>query len=238
MKSLLVLLSVLAAFCALSVPSQAGVPQAVLSWGSSCPTLEKNVNFAPGTYTLWIGVKNLDPVDVLFGSDIWLEYGPGVADAWRFDDAGCQTGSGVDLNNKPNSPGCPALLGTNPLSITDFHYDPVSQKMSVRLACVFDDFTPTSGVNYTIWNLVFNHTSSIAGTDANDATCDHAEQPLCISMHEPTDPNQPSYIGLVNGTYDYFTFANPSDQFVSWNMGCSPVPVQPATWGRVKGLYR
>jgi len=239
MNSLRILVCVAVASVVLATAAWPANPQGMISWGSSCPAQEKNVNFTgPGVYHMWVGIKNLTPADVNFGTDLRIEYGPPVPDAWRFDDTVCQTGSGVTLNNDPNTPSCPSLVGTLPLAITAFTYDPVGQTMEIRLAVVYDDYTPASGVTYTIWNLLFDHSGSIAGTDANDATCDHAEQPLCFAFHDPNDLSLASYLALTGGVHAYLTFANPSDQFASWNMGCQPVPAKTTTWGRIKGTYR
>src|SRR5262249_43665424 len=86
MRRLVVIWSIaIAASVAIAAESGAQNPQAVLSWGSSCPTVIQNLNFgSPGQIAeLWIGVKNLTAADANAGSDINLFYGPPVADAWR-----------------------------------------------------------------------------------------------------------------------------------------------------------
>src|SRR5262245_45810319 len=122
MKTVLLLLCL----GSLATPAFAQNPQAVLSWGSACPVAVRNANFTgPGHYQLWLGLKNLTPADKNVGTDSWIFYSPSVPDAWRFDDTGCQTGSNVDLNNLPNSPSCPPMVGSNPLSITNLAYNTV-----------------------------------------------------------------------------------------------------------------
>lgn len=212
--------------------------QAVLSWGSSCPTVVRNMNFgSPGHYLLWLGLKNLTAADKNVGTDSWLFYGPTVPDAWRFDDAGCQTGSQVALDNLPNTPACPPMVGTNPLSITNFFYNTSTGRMEVRLAIVYDDFTPVAGTNYTLWNINFDHSFSHVGTDNNPSTCDNVQVPLCISISDPNDVDHPSLLLLTTGQNEIYHFGDPRDQFASWNMGCMPVPAQQTTWGRIKAVY-
>src|SRR5262249_13202058 len=134
--------------------SRAQNPQAVLSWGSSCPTIMQNMNWgSPGTYEMWVGVKNLTALDENEGSDIFLFYGAPAPDAWRFDDLGCQTSSQLQLTNDANSKGCPAVLGTQPFRLTSFTYDPVGMRMTVRLTVTYNPVVPSPGVTYTLWNL-------------------------------------------------------------------------------------
>lgn len=240
MRVFLVSLLVAGSLLAVTSTSWAQNAQIMVSWGASCPTIVRNQDFTgPGTYHLWVGAKNLSPADKNYGYDVRLFYGPGVPDAWRFDDAGCQTGSKATAANVPNSPSCPALLGGLPLAITGFDYDnQVPQRMMVILAVAYDDLTPAAGGTYTLWDIHFDHASSVAGTDSDPATCDNAGEPLTIGFADPTDPNWASYMGLSDGSYEKFHFADPADQFVSWNTDHAPVATKPVTWARVKGLYR
>jgi len=210
-------------------------PQAELSWGSSCPTVIQNMNWgSPGTYEMWIGVKNLTANDVNAGAEVHLVYGPPIADAWRFDNGGCQSPGYVQMTNDANSKGCPALLGARPLTLTNITYDPVAQKMDILLAVVYDAVTPTPGVTYTLWNIFFDHQYSIFGT--NDPNyCFNAGKPMCLTI---ADPSYPSYLISDSGSNLPFTFAKPSDATASWNYGCVPVATLPATWGRIKASYR
>src|SRR5262245_17692766 len=135
-------------------------PKAVISWGTTCPTQIPNMNFGTGPYQIWIGVKNLTAADGNVGTDFNVFYGPNVPDSWRFDDTGCQTGSQVTLNTNANNKGCPALKGANSLTITAFQIDTgvgAGTRMNIRLAITYDNFVPAAGVNYTSWNLIFDH---------------------------------------------------------------------------------
>src|SRR5262249_54135623 len=88
------------ATAALSTAGWAQNPQAVMSWGSACPTVVTDKTFTqmstdgtvPNPYPMYIMAKNLTAADANVGTDINLFYGRGLPDAWRFDDAGCQTG--------------------------------------------------------------------------------------------------------------------------------------------------
>src|SRR5262245_15206971 len=215
-------------------------PQVMVSWGNQCPTIETNKDFTgPALYSLWIGLKNLTVADRNVAFDVSLFYGPTVPDAWRFEINGCQTPARAMMNELPNTKACPAMVGANPETITDFYYDSVTQRMQIRLASVYNAFNPSPGITYTLWNVIFDHTHSVSGADADPGTCDNAGLPLCLSIPDPSDPEFPPLLITTDNTVVYFHFANPSDQFVSWNSGCDPpVPSGQTTWGKIKESYR
>lgn len=223
---------------ALAPASWAQNPQAVISWGTSCPTVVKNMNFTgPGAYRLWVAIKNLTPADQNVGVDLWLFAGTPVPDAWRFDDIGCQTQTRIASNNLPNTKACPAMLGTNPLSITGVEYDVATHRESLRFVYTYDAFTPATGITYTMWNIIFDHSHSVAGSDADPTTCDNAGAPLSIAISDPSDVDHQSYVLTTANVSEPLHFADPSDQSVTWN-GEQPIATQPTTWGRIKSEYR
>jgi len=200
----------------------------------------------PIVYNMVVGVKNCTTADQNVGTDFQIYYGPNVPDAWRFDDAGCQTGSQVVLSNSTTK-ACPSMKGANSLAITNIAMEPTGapgglSRMNVRLSITYDAFTPAAGVVYTVWNVAFNHAFSSTGpTPPDNSTCGNADQPLCISMTSTTDPSlQPSFLLTTTNINEYFTFADPLDQFLLWNSatGCpASVPTKTSTWGAVKSLY-
>jgi len=229
--------------CAILIIALASIatasPQVFLSWDASCPTVVQNKNWSgPANYSMYVALKNLTAADKNVGTEVTLAYGPPVADAWRFDDVGCQYASQVLMTITPNSPGCPAMTSTNSLTLGVFVYDSASQTMHLRLENTYDAFTPSPGVTYTLWNLTFNHAISISGHDNNPSTCDNAATPMCIYMPNPADPNTPSWLWTPAGGTEPFTFAQASDGMLSWNAGCQPVPTLASTWGRIRAMYR
>jgi hypothetical protein len=235
-----------AATAALSTAGWAQNPQAVMSWGAACPTVVSNMAFTTATtYPMYIAIKNLTANDVNVGTDINLFIGRGVPDCWRFDDAGCQTGSQVSINNNGTKL-CPMLRGTNPLAITAFQYygSESPTRENVRLAITYDNnVVPAPGTTYIAWNVIFDHTFSVTGAGAPPATCGGAAQPLCIAM---TDPSMRDYASVQSvllentGTAAPLTFAAPTDGYLTWNGGLNcpgAVPTEPATWGKLKALY-
>jgi hypothetical protein len=199
-----------------------------LSWGTCDPQVP-NQNFSgPGVYTLVLSVQGAATVNE--GHDSELRIHPAVPEAWRFDDAGCQTETRLNLQNAGVNGSCPAMLGNNPLSITSYYLD-VDGSAALRLAVTYDDLATVAGQRYVLWQIGFDHSHSIAGTDADPATCDGA----AVGLNFTVTPQilQTNGIALAASM-------EPGDQPVTWNGGqaSNRTRVQPTTWGRLKGLYR
>jgi len=227
-------------------------PQALLSWGlnTACttptPTVVTNNDFTagPGIYSLYIALKNV--VDNNSAYDVRLMIGPNCPDAWRFDDAGCQLAPQVAITQTGNGKtACPVLRGTAPLPLTGTFYDASggpNGRLEIRLAVAYDVFTPTLGPNqyYMLWTLAFDHSVSVVGTSPDANHCGGAEVPQCLAISE--DPGKESFLLNDQNQHENFTYINPHDQYITWaaasNCPGTVVPTQPATWGRVKGLYR
>ena len=235
-----------AATAALATAGWAQNPQGFLSW-NTCPTVTGSMTYTTATiYNMVVGVKNVTAADQNVGTDFQIYYGPNVPDSWRFDDAGCQTGSQVALTNSTTK-ACPSMKGANSLAITNLAMEPTGapgglSRMNVRLSITYDAFTPAPATTYTVWNVAFNHAFSNTGpTPPDNSTCGGAEQPLCFTMTNTTDPAQgPSFLLTTTNINEYFTFATPSEQFLLWNSatGCpGSVPTTPSTWGGIKALY-
>ena len=230
MKRLLSIFTIVIALsAAVSPTAHAQNPEVVLSWGGLCPTVVKNMDFTgPQPYVLWVGAKNLTASDRNVGSQVTLNLGPTVADAWRFDNSGCQGQSLITAYSDaahPDSKSCPTMTGTNELRIYNYSYDPGTMRASLGMATSYDAFTPSPGVTYTLWKVYFDHTYSVAGVDGDPLTCDNAGQSMPISI---TAGVASSYLTLAaGGTPEAFTFANPSDQSITWGAGCGTTAVEP-----------
>lgn len=235
-----------AVLCAVAPAGWAQAPQLRLSWGTCSPQVQ-NANFAASTFNMVVSARNLTAADANVGTDITVYVGPNVPEAWRFDDAGCQTGSQITFSNAALSKACPVMKGTNSLTITNAAYDPAGTagpRLNIRLAITYDTFTPVPGTEYTLWQVGFNHAFSAAGTDADPNTCDQGDLPQCIgSTHGTSNPDtNPSILLAATGSPVPFLYASTNDEFLTWNNAsvgtCDGVPALPATWGKVKGLYR
>jgi hypothetical protein len=235
-----------AASVALSTAGWAQNPQAFMGWGT-CPAPTHDMTFtAAQTYQLYIGAKNLTASDANVGYDINLFIGRGIPDAWRVDDAGCNGGT-LGANHTGNA-SCTKGVGLSPLDVVAAQFytnESPNDRMNLHLTVTSNNFTPVAGTTYLIWNLIFDHSGSVAGAGTGTIpNCGGADKALCIAM---TDPTMPGYEGVgsgvlaLTGIQEPFTFATATDGFVTWNGGgvnCpGSVPTLPSTWGKLKSLY-
>jgi len=200
-----------------------------LSWDGCDPQIpDKSYNpvLVPQDYKLVISIIGLDAP--LIGHDSKITVGPALPDAWRFDDAGCQTSSQIAMLDGPFSKTCTALRGTTPLPITAFLYDPDAMNATMRLAVAYDTFDPDPAVRYSLFVVNFNHDYSVVGAGTPGSTCGGVEKGLLFELY--------TELGLESGQL-FRPATQPGDQQVTWNGGPF-VPTVPATWGKVKGLYR
>lgn len=206
-----------------------------ISWGS-CDPWNKNTNFVAGPMTLVYSATGLSSPNVGTDSNLHIYGGgAGVPDAWRFDDAGCQTGSQLLLGTNAFNKACPALKGANSLTITQYSLD-LAGEADLRLAITYDNQSPIPATRYTVWTIVFDHTfSSVGPTPGDLSTCGGAEIPLNLRL---------SFAKLL-ATTGFEIPIQPCDQDVTidpnaqafYQGGVHVVATQPATWGKVKGLY-
>ena len=206
------------------VPSSASVR---VSWNSCSPQVSDTYFSGPGTYKLVISATGV--AQPMIGHDSSLLFGFGLADAWRFDDAGCQTGSQWSASPTAFSKSCPALLGNAPLPIVFFGYAPDTQCGELRLAVAFDEITPVAATRYTLWQVTFDHTYSVVGPSTPGEACGGAERGISI------DP-QFALIACSSGQLLALQ-PTPGDDRVTWQGGAA-VRTVPVTWGKLKGLYR
>jgi hypothetical protein len=181
-----------------------------------------------------------------FGTDSNLHLSPAVADAWGYqsDGSGCQdavASNTLTTDNAAVSGGksgtCQAMKGNNSLTIVNYALDGAGEA-NLRLAITYDAFTPVAGPQ-TLWRIFFNHQLYSSVGPSDPAHCGGVERCVNFSLAPPggkvdllltTGSSQPV------GPCDVIP-GNPGAQ-ATWNGGCPPVATEPATWGKVKGLYR
>ena len=221
--------------------SATATPTVALHWGS-CPfpageSTNRNQGVAPRD-TITVTVKGLSgPVQ---GAQVFLFFTSqgGLADAWRYDDAGCEAGR-ARLENASASDPCPPLLGSNPRRITKFQYDELTQRGQLVFAQAFDVLNADPNVTYTLGRFTFDHSAP--------DPCGCLETPMCILLASAS---------YVDGAMLEFQFAV-SQQYLTWNdpansshcpfpggdLGtvngnCTPTPVAQRSWGSLKASYR
>lgn len=194
----------------------------------------------PGVYTLVLSGSDFRPGDARdnnVGHDFSVDFRPvggPLPDAWRFDDVGCQTGSQLALSTAAFSKTCPAMEGTNPLSITFFGAASPPTYAQLRLANTYDKFTPVPATRYTFWVIGFDHSYSVADPTTPGVTCGEVDRQLCIGLNF-------AILATWRGVAAYLQTTPMDYEFVTWNgptTNCGGVPTLPATWGSVKSLYR
>lgn len=216
-----------------------------LSWGTCDPWVEDRNYTGPAVYPLVYSMFGVSAANVGTDSQIRIRHfnfpgagGYSTPDAWRFDDSGCQGGSQLSLNNNPLSKACPAMKGTNPLTITQYALD-VDGSAFLRLAITYDNFTPSASTRYTVWNILFDHSFSTVGPSDPGNTCGGAE--LCENFSFDFAGVLAVTGQLINlPACDRDVYYGAFDGTVAlWNGGCVIFdPAEPTTWGKVKAHYR
>ena len=198
-----------------------------LSWNTCTPQVPDQAFNGPAVYKLVMSATGLSQMQLGHDSNILI--GPAVPDAWRFDDAGCQTGAQLSISGAAFSKTCPTFLGTAPLPITQYGYDPASKFCALRLAIAYNDWTPVPATRYTLWQLSFDHTYSVVGPANPAEACGGAEQGLAFDAEFVQ-------IAQTSGTVNFLQPCAGNAR-CTWQGG-PVVPTVPASWGKVKGLYR
>jgi hypothetical protein len=167
----------------------------------------------------------------------------GIPDAWRFDDAGCQSGR-LSFNNDALGKSCPAMKGSNAFVATHYGID-VDGSAFLRLTISYDAFSPSAASRYTIWKIFFDLShASVGPTPPDNSTCGDAEywMNFLLDFAKVVPVTGPSIPLSRCGDYDP---GIPCAQAL-WNGGGNeelggcppPVATLPATWGKLKGMYR
>jgi hypothetical protein len=162
----------------------------------------------------------------------------GLADAWRYDDAGCEAGR-ASLENASAGEACPPLLGPNPQRIAYFQYDGASQMGRIVYAQGFNVLNADPNVTYTLGRFTFDHSAP--------DSCGCLEAPVCIDISYATYldgagneiPFTPSHPYYLTWNDPLNTSRCPyADDFATINGNCGPTPTRPGSWGSLKASYR
>lgn len=229
-----------------------------LSW-ESCEWNEFGCYQGPGQYNLVFSLHGLSKPStgldtILRIQNNYCDSEP-LADAWRFDDAGCQTGSHLALSTQGLGESCPGIAGAHPTAVSSVILDP-SGDLNVRLSLLFEGTAPPQ--SYTAWVVTFDFTeASVGPTPGDHSTCggidkgqvldlDYADLfypdntfaslPSCDNDHVYVQA-QPHPFAVWNGGW-YVCGPNQGPARASFATGCAPVASLPSTWGKLKSLYR
>jgi len=210
------------------------------SWDGCDPQVVNKNWAAPGVYAMVISGDNFtagDDADNNVGAEFKFDVRPVTGllpDAWRFDDTGCQTGTYLTLSTNGFSKTCAAFKGANPFPITFYGTDTANPTFAqCILSNTYDKFTPLAATRYTFWVVSFDHTYSTVNPTNPGVDCGEVDAQLCIGPWWAvllTQRGVSAKLQTKVGDSPYVTFNGPST--------CDGVPAVPATWGKVKSLYR
>jgi hypothetical protein len=175
----------------------------------------------------------------------------GIPDAWRFDAAGCAAGGFQALYNAASAD-CPALVGTNPVTISAFEF--ANGKGGARFAAVFDEQPTNPSATYTIVRFVFDHSDAFAGLGAREGGCGCVDRPECLSLSYAAwlDTNLEEHLFQVQQSYAVWEDPTNTSHCPGtndcWGPDCEdfpdpcaapqPTPARGTTWGAIKGQFR
>jgi hypothetical protein len=235
-----------------SVATLLGLPDAAhaqngcarLSWQQCDPWVQGQYFQFPWQYRIVESMYGVSAPNIGTDSQIRLRFQQFtlIPDAWRFDAGGCQ-GPG-QMSVSKSALGCPAM-GASPQLTSQFLID-VDDSILLHASVSYDEFTPSSTTRYSVVQFAFDHTFSSAGpTPPDQSTCGGADRSAQVSFDsadlilvsgqkvdlEPCDIQVCCYCGYLTWNDGVIQPDGPG--------GC-PVAVAtlPATWGRLKGMYR
>ena len=206
-----------------------------LSWGD-CPNWNMDRSFVPAIQNLVVSAAGVGDANV--GTDLNIHIHPAVPDAWRFDDGGCQCPTpalcGLTINSISFSKSCPVMKGNNSLVITNYSIAGTGDA-DLRLAITYDAVPPPATARVTLWQLLFDHSFSNVGPTPSDlSTCGGAEQCQQFFVTQAILLASTGVAENMSGCD-----APQSAPYATWQGSSNcPVGTQPATWGKLKGLYR
>lgn len=178
---------------------------------------------------------------------VWMFFGSGnagaVRDAWRFDPAGCQGSSFIQIDHLAPAAvvkTCPTFQGALPsIQIKDYSFDPVSGKTRAVIANTYPDGNVTQvnpAVRYFLARFLFDHTFSVAGPTTPGVDCGGLATSVC--GHIIAD--KASWLTLDGveipwaWQQEFVTANDPAN-----STGCpGATPAAPTTWGAIKHTYK
>jgi hypothetical protein len=237
-SSSLALLLVLAAAAAAPGPATA-VGTVDLSWNACNPV-------APGPVTLFASVVGQDQAHKSYQVRLYIDAYPlAFPDAWRFDAAGCQGSSFIEIRHLPPAAvakACPAMQGAVPgLQVKDYSYNALTGQAYCLLANSYPAgvLSPNPATRYFLMAVVLDHTYSVTGAGTPGVTCGGFEKDVTIDFDSGCigrfcGPDLPRWLDM-DGNEHEFAVGQGSLTFCG---SCEPVPASATTWGSIKGQYR
>ena len=228
-----------------------------LSWGTCEPLFRHNCFQGQGKYQLVLSATGISQPNLGFDFTLRLFSATNevhcyqIPDVWRFDDAGCQTGSRLSLGLDGVGPSCPAIKGANVREFTNYSlYDSYAY---LRFSIIYDSVTPNPSTRYTLWVINFDLSHATMGPSPPDlSSCGGAEVCTHFYVDQPillASTGETMLLASCDGPVTPFgpiaTWGDEScvcDEFgprPAPGVGdCAPVASEPLTWGKMRAMYR
>ena len=214
-------------------------PSAQFLWDGCANGSDRKDFGGPGPYNLVLSAKGLSQTITGLQFEFYVQtmntscYGkPSYPDAWRFEPGGCQSGR-LSVATGGAGPLCQGLSATHRTDQLNVAFEPQSgDLMIVRLTSSFDPVTPNPVNTYALAQFVFDHSLSTVGP-STAGSCGNVDVGMCFTTSG-------AMLTGPSGNVDLFISQFTS---VAWNVYANPWcgycdPTQPATWGRIKALYK
>jgi len=230
-----------------------------LSW-TGCNAGSPVEQFSAAEHVLTMSVTgvegNYDGFEIVLAVNDHCTFYPGdvFPDAWRFDAAGCQSGSFAVT--RPRSLGaCPGLFPVGvsytaaSFGTVDYYFGPGppgqlrTMFLHIATSVPMQHFDP--GTRYVLAQLHFDMTNAVATYDPSGKLCgcgSSKEEIYLLSGHFTPFADVSNVLSSENNAYwnEYFycTIGSPSVAASASAPVCLPVPAQAATWGQIRASYR
>jgi len=229
---------------ALAAGTASAAPVARILWDAcDAPApLPNNRDVAPGTQA-GIVASVVGQDQPVAGTNVWILLGTGtnaLADAWRFDAAGCQGASLITIDHLSPallSKTCPSLQGAlTSVQVKIWDYDPSTGKGRGILGngYVGVNTNPNPLQRYFLARFLFDHTFSVDGAGTPGLTCGDLARGVCGHVTKAewlTATGVETPYALDN---DFVTSRDAAN-----DTRCpGATPVQAKTWGSLKAQYK
>ena len=232
-----------------------------LSWNACSPIVHDRI-LPPGATTSDLYVLGSGITGTTDGYEVWIFMGQNVsancsprvvADAWRFDAAGCQGPSFFNVSLSSASKSCPSLKGDPSFSSFLLEYDTSVGQLVFRATVAYGGSPQLADPNltYLLARLTFDHTYAVSGPGDPPNTCGGFEKSMCFTLWGGSNvkgdcfgPGQIAFANYERTDGSLIPFGPGPVNVTSFRTdpgiaACEPAtPVHATTWGAVRGMYR
>lgn len=212
-----------------------------LNWDTCAGPIDKAV--VPGTVAnVWVSVLGQNALHKAYQLEIALKQAHTLADAWRFDVAGCQGPSLIYLDLFPviETKTCPIFMQvSSPSSQTrGFSYIEAAGWGRVVLANSYPNGVASvnAQTRYLLGRVSFDQTFGVNGPSGRENACGGLEIPLCIDLVSASWQTLDGVDTPWAISQEYVTVNDPAN--VTRCPSTETTPVRTKSWGMLKSQYR